>query len=63
MENNKPSETSQAAAVQRALHQSLDDDPKILVDPIALRMVDLPSDPDKIQLASTRFSRKCVLAS
>jgi methyltransferase (TIGR00027 family) len=58
MENNKPSETSQAAAVQRALHQSLDDDPKILVDPIALRIVDLPSDPDKIRLASTPFFKE-----
>lgn len=46
MEHNRPSTTSEAAAVQRALHQSLDDEPKILVDPIATRMVDVPSDSD-----------------
>jgi O-methyltransferase involved in polyketide biosynthesis len=40
MENEKPSRTSEAAAVHRAVHLLLDDEPKILVDPIALRLVE-----------------------
>ena len=44
MEHDRPSTTSEAAAVQRGLHQSLDDEPKILVDPIAIRIVEVPSD-------------------
>ena len=34
------SATAEGAAIMRALHQSLDDDPKILVDPIALRLIE-----------------------
>jgi hypothetical protein len=43
MENDKPSRTSGAAPVHRAVHQLLDDEPKILLDPIALRLVETPS--------------------
>jgi methyltransferase (TIGR00027 family) len=58
MEKGKPSKTSEAAAVQRALHQSLDGDPKILVDPIAPRIIDLPGDPGDVRLASTPFFKE-----
>jgi methyltransferase (TIGR00027 family) len=46
VEKDKPSSTSEAAALQRALHQLLDDDPKILVDPFAIQIVDIPSGID-----------------
>jgi methyltransferase (TIGR00027 family) len=46
MEKDKPSKTSEAAAVHRAVHQLLDDHPKILLDPIALRIVEMPKDID-----------------
>jgi methyltransferase (TIGR00027 family) len=39
METGRPSGTAQGAAVVRALHQILDDNPKILDDPIAARLV------------------------
>jgi methyltransferase (TIGR00027 family) len=38
MEKEKPSVTAQGAAIVRALHQTLDDEPKILDDPIAVRL-------------------------
>ncbi len=44
--------TSEAAGLQRALHQSLDDEPKILVDPIAARLVEVPSDRSVLVKAS-----------
>lgn len=46
MEKDQPSRTSEAAAVHRAVHQLLDDEPKILLDPIALRIVEMPKDID-----------------
>lgn len=46
MENDRPSMTSEAAAVHRAVHQLLDDEPKILLDPISLSLVELPKDID-----------------
>jgi methyltransferase (TIGR00027 family) len=39
MEKEKPSATAQGAALVRALHQALDDEPKILDDPIAAPLV------------------------
>lgn len=39
MEKDGPSATAQGAAVVRALHQILDDEPRILDDPIAARLV------------------------
>jgi methyltransferase (TIGR00027 family) len=39
MQEGKPSVTALGAAVVRALHQTLDDEPRILDDPIAARLV------------------------
>ena len=46
MENDKPSKTSEGAAVLRAVHLLLDEEPKILFDPIAQRIVEMPCDSD-----------------
>jgi methyltransferase (TIGR00027 family) len=46
MEKDKPSRTAEAAAIHRAVHQLLDDEPKILVDPIALRLVEMSKNID-----------------
>jgi methyltransferase (TIGR00027 family) len=46
MENDKASKTSEAAAVHRAVHLLLDDEPKILFDPVAQRIVEMPRDID-----------------
>jgi methyltransferase (TIGR00027 family) len=40
MEKERPSSTAEGAAIMRALHQTLDDEPKVLVDPIASQLVD-----------------------
>lgn len=40
MEDGKPSSSAIGVAIQRAVHQVLDDDPKILCDPIALQIVE-----------------------
>ena len=44
MDQSKPSRTSDIPAVMRALHQVRDEDPKILVDPIAPRLVDVATN-------------------
>jgi methyltransferase (TIGR00027 family) len=44
MEQGRPSLTAVGAAVMRALHQTLDGDPKILDDPIAPRLIDQQDD-------------------
>jgi methyltransferase (TIGR00027 family) len=44
MDEERPSVTAEGAAVMRALHQRLDDEPKILDDPISPRLVDEQSD-------------------
>ncbi len=44
MDEERPSSTAEGAAVLRALHQTLDAEPKILDDPISLRLVDPHSD-------------------
>jgi methyltransferase (TIGR00027 family) len=44
MDEERPSFTAEGAAVMRALHQTLDAEPKILDDPISSRLVDLHSD-------------------
>lgn len=41
MEQAERSRTIEIPAIMRALHQTLDDDPKILSDPIAHRLIDL----------------------
>jgi methyltransferase (TIGR00027 family) len=40
MEDGKPSNSAIGVAIQRAVHQVLDEDPKILHDPIALQIVE-----------------------
>jgi hypothetical protein len=44
MEEGHPSVTAEGAAVMRALHQTPDHDPKILDDPVSVRLVDTQSD-------------------
>jgi Leucine carboxyl methyltransferase len=44
VDEERPSVTAEGAAVMRALHQTLDDEPKILDDPISPRLVDTHSD-------------------
>ena len=44
MDEARPSRTAEGAAIQRALHQTLDAEPKILDDPLSARLVD-PSSP------------------
>jgi hypothetical protein len=77
MENGKPSSTSEAAAVHRGVHQLLDDEPKILVDPIALRLVEMPKDidvnveaskpvfkqPPSRLIARSRYAEDCLAAA
>ena len=50
MDEAKPSRTSDIPAIMRALHQSTDDEPKILADPIAPKLVDI-AGPDTNWLA------------
>ena len=40
MEQSQRSRTVEIPAIMRALHQTIDDDPKILTDPVALRLID-----------------------
>ena len=49
MEKSQRSRTIEIPAIMRALHQTMDDDPKILSDPIAPRLID--SDDDRRWLA------------
>jgi len=44
MDEERPSETAAAAAFMRAIHQTLDDQPKILDDVISPRLIDAQSD-------------------
>src|SRR5262249_39561033 len=44
MDEERPSLTAEGAAEMRALHQTIDGEPKILDDPISVRLVDPPSD-------------------
>jgi O-methyltransferase involved in polyketide biosynthesis len=44
MEEDRGSQTAEGTAIQRALHQTVDEDPKILNDPVAERLVDPSSD-------------------
>src|SRR5579863_3988953 len=41
MKHANPSRTGELAAIMRAIHQTADEDPKILADPVASRLVDL----------------------
>ena len=44
MHEQRWSVTAEGAALMHALHQSVDDDPKILVDPIAPRLIEPDGD-------------------
>jgi methyltransferase (TIGR00027 family) len=44
MEKGKPSKTSEAVAIHRAIHQLVDDQPLVFSDPIAPQIVDRTSD-------------------
>jgi O-methyltransferase involved in polyketide biosynthesis len=44
MEQTQRSRTIEIPAIMRALHQTIDDDPKILTDPIAPRLIDANDD-------------------
>jgi methyltransferase (TIGR00027 family) len=46
MEDSKPSRTGQLTAIMRAIHQTEDEEPKLLADPIAPRLIDLTSEDD-----------------
>jgi methyltransferase (TIGR00027 family) len=46
MQQAKPSRTGELTAIMRAIHQTADEGPKILVDPIATRLVDTTDDND-----------------
>src|SRR5262252_5671523 len=50
MDEERPSFTAEGAAVMRAIHQTLDSEPKILDDPICVRLVDSQSDIYKSRL-------------
>jgi O-methyltransferase involved in polyketide biosynthesis len=50
MDEERPSFTAEGAAVMRAIHQTLDGEPKILDDPICVRLVDAQSDIYKSRL-------------
>src|SRR6266853_7043937 len=47
MKQTRPSRTGELTAVMRAIHQTVDDEPKILSDPIAPRLVDPVGDDDQ----------------
>ncbi len=58
MNKDNPSRTSEAAAVHRTVDQLLDDEPKILIDPIALRMVEMPKGIDlKVEASKPIFKQ------
>ena len=59
MQEEHTSATAEAAAIMRALHQTLDDDPKILVDPIVGRLIEPEGDFYKGALA--HFERFLLL--
>jgi len=50
MDEERPSFTAEGAAVMRAIHQAFDGGPKILDDPISVRLVDAQSDINKSRL-------------
>jgi len=63
MEKGKTSRTAEAAAAQRAIHQLFDDEPKILVDPIAPKIVDVDGDPYKFAVAARDHPNMKLLRS
>jgi methyltransferase (TIGR00027 family) len=63
MEKDKPSRTSEIAAVHRAVHQLFDDEPKILLDPIALRLAEMPAGIEMHVEANRQVRSRLVLRS
>lgn len=57
MEKDQPSRTSEAAAVHRAVHQLIDDEPKILLDPVAQRIVEMPKDIHYVEASKPVFKQ------
>src|SRR5215470_10038586 len=47
MQQEKPSRTGELTAIMRAIHQTADEEPKILADPIAPRLVDMTGNRDE----------------
>ena len=54
MADRHPSNTAFGAATMRAVHQLIDEEPKILFDPIVLRLLDA-STLDQIHLNPNKF--------
>jgi methyltransferase (TIGR00027 family) len=63
MQENQPSRTSIYAAIFRALHQTVDEDPKILADWIASRLIDVSSGDYQVRLAECDQPRARVARS
>ena len=63
MEKGKTSRTAEGAAAQRAIHQLFDDEPKILVDPIAPKIVDVDGDPYKFAVTARDLPTMKLLRS
>jgi len=63
MQENQPSRTSIYAAIFRALHQTVDEDPKILADWIASRLIDVSSGDYQVRLAECEQPRARVARS
>ena len=67
MESGKPSYMAEAAARLRAAHQLLDDDPKILLDPLAVSILGpeieatIQGDLEKFQSATLRRARTLLV--
>jgi methyltransferase (TIGR00027 family) len=62
MEEGKASRTALNAGVERALHQLVDDEPKVLADPVAVRLVEVAA-PGAIEegKATARLARRALM--
>lgn len=59
MQQTKPSRMSELPAIMRAIHQTMDEEPKILVDPIAPQLVDLRTkDEELLPLLNHPFAKQ-----
>jgi len=62
MDRSKASTTALRAAVSRAIHQLVDDEPKIISDPVTVRLVEA-ADPGAIETGKRTFSPPDLPAS
>ena len=62
MDQGKASVTALGSAVSRAIHQLVDDDPKVFLDPVAVRLVE-SSAPGAVEAGMKRFSPPDLKAS